>query len=47
VRHAARVQVLHNFNRETNLNRFADRLLQRIDLGNRSPSDENPLLQQI
>ncbi|MGD0568001.1 MAG: glycosyltransferase family 4 protein [Candidatus Sulfotelmatobacter sp.] len=30
IRHAARAQVLHNFNRQTNLTDFADRFLQRI-----------------
>jgi glycosyltransferase involved in cell wall biosynthesis len=30
VRHAARVQVLHNYNRDTNLARFSDGLLQRL-----------------
>lgn len=30
VRHAARVQVLHNFNRDTNLARFSDGLMQRL-----------------
>jgi colanic acid/amylovoran biosynthesis glycosyltransferase len=30
VRHGARVQVLHNFNRNTNLARFSDGFLQRI-----------------
>jgi glycosyltransferase involved in cell wall biosynthesis len=30
IRHAARAQVLHNFNCQTNLTNFADRFLQRI-----------------
>jgi glycosyltransferase involved in cell wall biosynthesis len=30
IRHAARAQVLHNFNRQTNLMRFAERFLQQI-----------------
>lgn len=33
IRHAARVQVLHNFNRQKNLTLFADRFLQRIIAG--------------
>jgi colanic acid/amylovoran biosynthesis glycosyltransferase len=31
IRHAARVQVLHNFNRESNVNRFGDALLRAIN----------------
>ncbi len=52
LRHAARVQVLHNFNRKKNLTRFGDRFLQRI-----APEDfvsqdwslphEDSVLQQI
>ncbi|MFZ0772307.1 MAG: glycosyltransferase [Candidatus Sulfotelmatobacter sp.] len=38
VRHAARVQVLNNFNREKNLIHFGDLFLQRIAPGNWSPS---------
>jgi glycosyltransferase involved in cell wall biosynthesis len=30
IRHAARTQVLHNFNHQTSLETFADRFLQRI-----------------
>jgi hypothetical protein len=30
IRQAARVQVLHNFSRRTNLSRFGDRFLQRV-----------------
>jgi colanic acid/amylovoran biosynthesis glycosyltransferase len=30
IRHAARVQVLHNFDRETNVTRFGDRFVQRV-----------------
>lgn len=32
IRHAARVQVLHNFNRGKNLSRFGDRFLQRATM---------------
>ncbi len=31
MRHAARTQVLHNFNRKENVTRFADQFLQRLD----------------
>ncbi len=52
MRHAARVQVLHNFDRGKNLTRFGDRLLQRIavrDFATHdwSPPHEDLVLQQI
>jgi len=47
IRHAARVQVLNNFSREENLNRFAGAFLKSITHHNWSPSHENPILQQI
>jgi colanic acid/amylovoran biosynthesis glycosyltransferase len=43
IRHAARAQVLHNFNHQTNLRTFADRFLQRITSyksADESPDDE-------
>ena len=47
VRHAARVQVLHNFNRESNVNRFGDALLRAISPRQECFQHENPVLQQI
>lgn len=52
IRHAARVQVTHNFNREKNLNRFSHQFLRQIaDRENlnkdRSIADEDSVLQQI
>jgi colanic acid/amylovoran biosynthesis glycosyltransferase len=47
IRHAARVQVLHNFNRQRNLNRFCDAFLRLIEPHARSSAHENPVLQQI
>jgi hypothetical protein len=57
IRHAARVQVLHNFNRRKNLTRRGDQFLQRIteqDCAARnsgtpdwSPPHEDLVLQQI
>jgi glycosyltransferase involved in cell wall biosynthesis len=52
MRHAARVQVIHNFNRSKNLTRFGDRFLHRVAAGNFanenwSPSYEDSVLQQI
>jgi glycosyltransferase involved in cell wall biosynthesis len=47
IRHAARVQVLHNFNRKTNLEFFADMFLQRVEQRTKSVPDENFVLQQI
>lgn len=38
IRQAARVQVLHNFNRQTNLTRFADRFVQRV-MSNKSADE--------
>ena len=46
VKHAARVQVSHNFHRNTNLKLFADLFLSRI--ATRSETiHENPVLQQV
>ncbi|HYM77019.1 MAG TPA: glycosyltransferase family 4 protein [Candidatus Dormibacteraeota bacterium] len=47
IRHAARVQVRHNFNRKTNLECFADLFVQRIVRQSKSIPDENLVLQQI
>jgi len=47
IRHAARMQILQNFDRHNNLAFFAGHFLQRIAHETRSPSDENSLLQQI
>ncbi len=52
IRHAARVQVLHNFNRRKNLTRFGDRFLQLIATQEFAPQDWSPphedfVLQQI
>jgi colanic acid/amylovoran biosynthesis glycosyltransferase len=52
IRHAAQVQILHNFNRTKNLSHFGDRFLQRIaieDLVIRdwSPPHEDLVLQQV
>jgi colanic acid/amylovoran biosynthesis glycosyltransferase len=52
IRHAARVQVLHNFNRTKNLNHFGDRFLQRVAIQELviqdwSPPHEDLVLQQI
>jgi glycosyltransferase involved in cell wall biosynthesis len=52
VRHAARVHVLHNFNRRKNLSYFGDRFLQltatqEFALPDWSPPHEDLLLQQI
>src|ERR1700722_4793681 len=47
MRHAARVHVCHNFNRQTNLESFADLFLQRVSARTESPSYENFVLQQI
>jgi glycosyltransferase involved in cell wall biosynthesis len=47
IRHAARVQVLRNFNRELNVNRFSNALLRMITPHERSSPYEGPLLQQI
>ena len=47
VRHAARVQVRHNFNRKKNLESFGDLLIRRVVAQARSLSYENSLLQQI
>ena len=47
IRHAARVQVRHNFNRKWNLESFADLFLQRITPQTESVAHENLVLQQI
>jgi colanic acid/amylovoran biosynthesis glycosyltransferase len=47
VRHAARVQVNHNFNRKTNLKLFGDLFLARIATRSESLPHENSVLQQI
>ncbi len=52
IRHAARVQVLHNFNRRKNLTDFCERFLQRIELHEFRSDDwsaphESVVLQQI
>jgi glycosyltransferase involved in cell wall biosynthesis len=52
IRHAARLQVLHNFNRKNNLRQFCDRFLKLIGPHNfnaqdRSSSREDFVLQQI
>ncbi|MFY9950142.1 MAG: glycosyltransferase, partial [Candidatus Sulfotelmatobacter sp.] len=44
ISHAARVHVLHNFNRQKNLTRFADAFLRRIQPPRSSPHAD-PLLQ--
>jgi glycosyltransferase involved in cell wall biosynthesis len=47
IRHAARVQVLQNFNRAKNLKCFADLFLRRIAPQRERIPDENLVLQQI
>ena len=47
IRHSARVQVRHNFNRTKNLESFGDLFLERIAPQTESTSDENFVLQQI
>lgn len=47
IRHAARVHVLHNFNRENNLQHFADLFLKRVSSPREQMPDENFVLQQI
>jgi colanic acid/amylovoran biosynthesis glycosyltransferase len=47
VRHAARVQVHHNFNRDKNLGSFGDIFLQRITPQPESAAHENFVLQQV
>lgn len=47
VRHAARVQVRHNFNRKKSLESFGDLLIRRVAARARSLSYENSVLQQI
>jgi colanic acid/amylovoran biosynthesis glycosyltransferase len=47
VRHGARVQVHHNFNRQTNLESFADLFLQQVSARTASLPHEDFVLQQI
>jgi glycosyltransferase involved in cell wall biosynthesis len=47
LRHAARVQILHNFNRSKNLVRFSDAFLQLTTVPDRRVLRENFVLQQI
>ena len=47
IRHAARVQVRHNFNRKKNLESFAGLFLQRVGAQPESLPHENFVLQQI
>jgi len=52
IRHAAQVQVLHNFSRTKNLSHFGDRFLQRIAIPDLvikdwSPPHEDLVLQQV
>lgn len=47
VRRAARLHVWENFERATNLERFAESFLQQIGRGSRGCDDENLVLQQI
>jgi colanic acid/amylovoran biosynthesis glycosyltransferase len=47
MRYAAQVHVRHNFNRQTNLESFADLFLQQVSARTESPSHENFVLQQI
>jgi colanic acid/amylovoran biosynthesis glycosyltransferase len=47
VRHAAQTYVRHNFNRNTNLEYFAEVFLTRIASRSESVPDENSVLQQI
>lgn len=48
IRHAARVYVRHNFNRETNLQAFADLFLRRVSPSrNKDLPDASSVLQQI
>jgi colanic acid/amylovoran biosynthesis glycosyltransferase len=47
IRHGAHVQVRHNFNRQQNLESFADLFLRQVKPRNESIPDENFVLQQI
>jgi len=47
LRHAARVQVRHNFNRKKNLESFGDLFLERVTSQTESVLHENSVLQQI
>lgn len=47
MRHGARAQVRHNFNKKRNLELFADLFLSRVAPQIENLPDENPILQQI
>jgi glycosyltransferase involved in cell wall biosynthesis len=47
VRHGAQAQVRHNFNRQTNLESFADLFLQQVSARTESLPHEDFVLQQI
>jgi glycosyltransferase involved in cell wall biosynthesis len=47
MRHAARAQILHNFNRKKNLEAFAENFIPRIAAQTESHTHENFVLQQI
>jgi glycosyltransferase involved in cell wall biosynthesis len=52
IRHAAQIQILHNFSRRKNLTRFGDRFLQLIESQKLAPQDWSPphedfVLQQV
>jgi colanic acid/amylovoran biosynthesis glycosyltransferase len=47
IRHAARLKIFHEFNRQKNLSRFADVFLQSIASANWSSPHEDSVLQQI
>jgi glycosyltransferase involved in cell wall biosynthesis len=47
IQHAARMQIIHNFNREKNLAHLADLFLQEIPHSDRSTIHEDLVLQQI
>jgi glycosyltransferase involved in cell wall biosynthesis len=47
IRHAARVQVLHNFSRRKNLAHFGNRFLQLTTAQDWSPAHEDLVLQQV
>ena len=47
VRHAARLQIRHNFNRTRNLKLFSDLFIQRVTPQMASPFHENSVLQQV
>jgi colanic acid/amylovoran biosynthesis glycosyltransferase len=47
IRHAARIQIVHNFSREKNLKHFANLFLQQVAVLDRSSLHEDFILQQI